>query len=429
MMNREILRLALPAIISNITTPLLGLVDTAITGHLGAAVYLAAIAVGSTMFSMIYWLMAFLRMGSSGMTAQAYGANDMPTCQEILRRGMAIALISSVLMIASSPWLSGLLLYLMDADPSTTLLARRYFLIVIWGAPAVLGTYAMSGWFLGMQDSRAPMWMAIVTNIVNIATSLVLVYGFEMKIEGVAIGTLVAQWIGFGVGIYFYMSYRKRLMISGMSKTSVSMRRFFKVNSDIFLRTLCLVAVTVWFTRTGAQFGTSILAANALLMQLFILFSYFMDGFAFAGEALAGKYYGAKDPVRLLIAIKGIFHWGIGVAVLFTCIYILGGDWIVNLLTDDFGVRIAATTYLPWAIAVPAAGVVAFVWDGIFIGLTWTRQMLWTMIAAMIIFFILYFILTPSVHNHGLWIAFVSYLLMRGIVQSIIYKKRAAKLR
>lgn len=418
-MNKEILRIALPAIISNITTPLLGLADTAITGHLGAAVYMSAIAVGGTMFSMVYWLMNFLRLGTSGLTSQAYGAGDYECTLRILRRGLVTALILSAAMIALHVPLSGLLLSIIEADADTTSMAATYFGIVIFGAPAVLSTYVLTGWMLGMQNSRLPMYMALVTNVVNILISLALVYGAGMKIEGVAIGTVVAQWAGVITGAVMMRSIMRR---GGTACAhELSLVKYLRMNIDIMLRTLCLVGVTVWFTRIGASMGQAVLAANAILMQLFILFSYFMDGFAFAGEAIAGKYYGAKDWSSLNGAVRGILRWGLWVTALFTVVYLIAGQWIVDILTDDYDVRQSASAYLVWVIFVPAAGVLAFVWDGVFIGLVWMRRMLVTMIAAVGVFFVSQAVLTSHYGNHGLWLAFILYLFTRGAVQTLIY--------
>lgn len=421
--HREIFSLAVPAIVSNITTPLLGLVDTAITGHMGGAAYVGAIAVGAGMFSLAYWPMAFLRMGTSGLTAQAYGAKaDLSVT---LYRAGAVAALVSLLLIILSPLICAGLLKFMDADPSTTALARTYFLTVIFGAPAVLGNYVLSGWFLGIQNSKAPMWMALVTNVVNIIVSPALVYFAGMKIEGVAIGTLAAQWAGLLSGMAILLVKSR----SALSKLNIKeifdatqLKRFFSVNGDIFLRTLCLAAVTLWFAHAGAVRGADALAANALLMQLFILFSYFMDGFAFAGEAMAGKYCGAGDRRMLRSTVKAVFTWSWAMAGAFTAVYGVSGKEILALLTDDPTIIRTAMRYLPWAIAVPFAGVAAFAWDGIFIGCTLTRQMLQSMLAAMTLFFVTYYVVEPHMGNHGLWLAFIAYLAARGGVQTILWK-------
>lgn len=413
----------MPAIVSNITTPLLGLVDTAIVGHIGAAAYIAAIAVGASIFNMAYWLLGFLRQSTSGMAAQAYGANDAAGLLDVLRRGICIALSGAVLLIAFGPWIADGALWFMDADASTSALARRYFLVVIWGAPAVLGVYVLSGWFLGMQDSRSPMWMAIATNVVNIAVSLPLVFVFGMKLDGVATGTLVSQWVAVIFGIVI-LARKYRAVLKLPSAGSAPLRgwkRFFALNAEIFLRTVCLVAVTMWFTRAGAQGGAVTLAANALLMQLFLFFSYFMDGFAFAGEALAGKYYGRGNFTVLHRTVKSLFAWGFAMGAVFSVLYLVCGSRIVGILTDDTEVVARALAFLPWAAAVPLVGMAAFVWDGVFIGMTGGRSLLGSMALAMGAFFACCFLFTPSAGNHGLWLAFVVYLAVRGIALTLDY--------
>ena len=422
--DREILHLAVPAIISNITVPLLSLADSAIVGHMGAATYIAAIAVGGSMFNMVYWLLGFLRMGTSGLTAQAYGASDRSSAEDILYRGLGVAAVTSVILIVLSPLIADAMLLFMTADASTSAMARTYFQIVILGAPAVLGTYVLSGWFLGMQNSRAPMWIAIVTNITNMAVSLTLVFALHMEIVGVACGTVSAQWLGLVIGLIIVrMKYQPRRIALRRVIDRKALRRFFSVNSDIFLRTLCLVAVSLWFTRAGSRQGTDMLAANALLMQLFLLFSYFMDGFAFAAEALSGKYLGRADRAGLLSTIKTVFRWGAYVSVGFTILYAVAGDWILALLTDNTDVIDAAGRFLPWAVSVPLAGLAAFAWDGVYIGLTRTRAMLRSMIVSMAVFFAGYALLTPWLGNHGLWLSFIAYLLIRGLILTLDFRQ------
>lgn len=413
----EILAIAIPAIVSNITTPLLGLVDVAVTGHIGAALYIGAIAVGGAMFNMLYWLFNFLRMGTTGFTAQAYGTGDTSHTSLIFYRSLIVGLIIGLAMLLLSRPIGSLVLGFMDADGPTRELARRYFSICIWGAPAVLMTYSMSGWFLGMQNSKAQMWMAIVTNVVNIAVSISLVFGFGWKIEGVATGTLTAQWIGFMTGVgMLLVKYRPAMPPLREIFELRQLLRFFRVNSDIFLRTACLVAVTLWFTHAGALAGTDILAANALLMQLFMLFSFFMDGFAFAGEALSGKYVGRADMSSLNSLVRSLLKVGLICALIFSFAYFVAGEQIISLLAKDPGVVGTAKRYLPWAVAVPLCGFLAFVWDGIFVGLVRTRPMLASMALALVVFFMLYFIFRGTLTNDGLWLAFNAYLLVRGAV-------------
>ncbi|MDE5568754.1 MAG: MATE family efflux transporter [Muribaculaceae bacterium] len=423
-LRRQILAIALPAIISNITTPLLAMIDVAIVGHIGSAVYIAAIALGSSMFNMLYWLFGFLRMGSSGITAQAFGAGDIRSTSVLLYRALLVGLVVGLIILSLGHPVADIMLRFMDADASTLPLARSYFLIAIAGAPATLGSFALSGWFLGMQNSHAPMWMALVTNIVNIATSLTLVFVFSMDIKGVAIGSATAQWTGFIFGlIWAITTYRP--IFPGVAELLrlTELRRFFSINADIFLRTLCLVAVTVWFTRAGSIQGADILAANALLLQLFMFFSYFMDGFAFAGEALAGKYEGSRNRTALNSLIGALIRIGAVLAVTFSVIYWLFGGNILSMLTDDINVLTVCAHYRWWAVVVPVAGTMAFIWDGILIGLTRTRVMLASMTMASALFFAVYFLSRNSMSNHGLWLAFIIYLAARGIIEHIIYKK------
>lgn len=426
-MNRKILQLAIPSIVSNITVPLLGLVDVAIVGHLGSASYIGAIAVGGMLFNMIYWIFGFLRMGTSGMTAQAYGKRDLTEVVRTLLRAVGVGLLISLgLWILQSPILRGAFV-LIDATEEVKRWASLYFNICIWGAPAILGLYGFAGWFIGMQNSHFPMFIAITQNIVNIAASLCFVFVLGMKVEGVALGTLIAQYAGLFMAFALWLKYYGRLKAyidwNGLWGGE-EMRRFFSVNSDIFFRTLCLVAVTTFFTSTGARQGDVILAVNTLLMQLFTLFSYIMDGFAYAGEALAGRFIGAKNDVGLRRCIRLLFLWGIGLSLSFTILYAFLGRDFLGLLTNDTSVIKASGDYFYWVLAIPLCGFSAFLWDGIFIGATATRQMLYSMLVASATFFIIYYLFYRSMGNHALWMAFLGYLSLRGGMQWILWRYR-----
>ena len=420
--DRQILQIALPSIVSNITVPLLGLIDVAIVGHLGSPAYIGAIAVGGMLFNIIYWIFGFLRMGTSGMTSQAFGKRDLTEVVCLLIRSVGIGLAVAFCLIALQiPIRQGAFLLIHPTD-EVRILATLYFHICIWGAPAMLGLYGLTGWFIGMQNSRIPMYIAITQNIVNIIASLSLVYLCGMKVEGVALGTLIAQYAGLFMGLALWWKHYgklKRFLKGGKNIwQKEAMYRFFQVNRDIFLRTLCLVAVTLFFTSAGASQGEIILAVNTLLMQLFTLFSYVMDGFAYAGEALSGRYIGARNREAFTDTVRHLFGWGVVMAVLFTLVYALGGNAFLGLLTDDKEVIAAADTYFYWALAVPAVGIAAFIWDGIFIGATATRGMLLSMATAAVSFFVLYYGLHPVLANHALWLAFLTYLLMRGVMQT-----------
>lgn len=426
-MNRKILALAIPSIIANITTPLLGLVDAAVTGHMGSAVYIAAIAVGGVMFNMLYWLFGFLRAGTSGLSAQAYGAADMHLCTIVLYRSLIVALGVALVMISLQWPVAEALTAFLEPDSATAPLSRRYFSILIWGAPAMLGTYAMSGWFLGMQNSRVIMWTSLTVNIVNIVASLVLVYVVHLKIEGVAMGTLIAQWTGLAMSAFFLRGYRLGRVTWAEIFQAEGMRRFFSVNIYVMLRTVCMIAVTLWFTRTGAGQGAVILAINTLLMQLFLLFSYMMDGFAFAGEALVGQYVGRGEHHHVRRCVKSLMRWGAALATAFTIMYFVGGEEFLGLLSSDLSVIEASGVYWWWALMIPFAGFAGFIWDGVFIGATLTRALLKSMVVAMLVFFISEAALYPVIGNHGLWLAFILYLATRGLTQWRLFRQRYPK--
>lgn len=422
--QNPILRIALPSMVSNIAVPLLGLADTVIVGHLGAASLMAAIAVGSMVFSMMYGLFGFLRMGTGGLASQAYGANRPDEGFRVLMRSLALALgIAAGLLLLQDP-IARFAFSLTEMSPEVQVVARQYFDVLVWGAPAVLATYSFNGWFLGMQNARQVMVVAIVQNAVNLPVSLALVWGCGMQVRGVAWGTLVAQYVALSVaiGILFvsYGKWLKRSYGAGWCRRS-DVARFFRINRDIFLRTLCLIAVTVGFTAVGSEMGECTLAANALLMQFFLLFSYFMDGFAFAGEALGGRYYGARDWTALRKMVRSLFQWGITLSMLFTCVYLGAGDFLVSLLTDEQQVAETASGYLVYVAAVPMAGFSAFLLDGLFVGITTTRPMLVSMLWATLAFYVLAPCGPLTEGNAALWTAFLVYLAVRGGVEGICF--------
>ena len=425
-MNKRILGLAVPSIISNITVPLLGLVDVSIVGHLGSAAYIGAIAIGGMLFSMIYWIFGFLRMGTSGLTAQAYGRRDLVEVILLFVRSLGIAFGLALLLIMLQYPILKVAFTLIDATPAIKDLASLYFRICIWGAPAVLGLYSFAGWFVGMQNSRFPMYIAITQNVVNIAASLFFVFVWNRGVAGVAMGTLVAQYAGLLMASLLWYGYYRRLWQKlnwQMLTDYEAMRSFFILNRDIFFRTLCLVAVTTYFTSRGAEQGDIILAVNTLMMQLFTLYSYIMDGFAYAGEALTGRYVGAHNQTDLRRMIRTLFAWGVGLALAFTLLYGIGGSSFLGLLTNEQEVLNASSDYFYWVLAIPLAGMAAFLWDGIYIGATASRQMLYSMLVASVSFFILQRIFQQQMGNHALWMAFIAYLFLRGLVQTGLARK------
>lgn len=424
--NKRILQIAVPSIISNITVPLLGLIDVTIVGHLGAAAYIGAIAVGGMLFNIIYWIFGFLRMGTSGMTSQAYGKHDLDEVARLLLRSVGVGLLIAIVLVALQYPIRKLAFTFIQTTEEVERLATLYFRICIWGAPAMLGLYGFAGWFIGMQNSRFPMYIAITQNIVNIAASLCFVYLFHMKVAGVAWGTLTAQYAGFLMALLLWRRYygglKKHVAWHEVLKKE-AMLRFFQVNRDIFLRTLCLVIVTLFFTSAGAAQGEIVLAVNTLLMQLFTLFSYIMDGFAYSGEALVGKYVGANNRSALYRTVRLLFIWGVGLSTGFTLLYFFGGKSFLGLLTNETSVIREAENYFYWVLAIPLTGFAAFLWDGIFIGATATRQMFYSMLVASGSFFLVYYSLHEWMGNHALWLAFVVYLSLRGIMQAVLSRK------
>ena len=424
--NKRILQIAVPSIISNITVPLLGLIDVTIVGHLGAAAYIGAIAVGGMLFNIIYWIFGFLRMGTSGMTSQAYGKHDLDEVARLLLRSVGVGLLIAIILVTLQYPIRKLAFTFIQTTEEVERLATLYFRICIWGAPAMLGLYGFAGWFIGMQNSRFPMYIAITQNIVNIAASLCFVYLFHMKVAGVAWGTLTAQYAGFLMALLLWRRYygglKKHVAWHEVLKKE-AMLRFFQVNRDIFLRTLCLVIVTLFFTSAGAAQGEIVLAVNTLLMQLFTLFSYIMDGFAYSGEALVGKYVGANNQPALCRTVRQLFIWGVGLSTGFTLLYFFGGKSFLGLLTNETSVIREAENYFYWVLAIPLTGFAAFLWDGIFIGATATRQMFYSMLVASGSFFLVYYSLHEWMGNHALWLAFIVYLSLRGIMQAALSRK------
>ena len=335
--NREILRIAVPAIVSNITVPLLGLVDTAIAGHMGDASYIGAIAVGGVVFNAVFWLFSFLRWGTSGLTAQALGACDNAEISNTLYRSCLLASVVGMGLILLQSLLYFLATRVITVSDDVAIYTSQYFHVCIWGAFAVQMCYALTGWFIGMQNSRIPMVVAIVQNVTNIPLSLFFVYGLGMKIVGIALGTVIAQYVGLLVAVaMLFISYRRYLVRPDWDTVfqRSALMRFLSVNRDIMLRLVCLLAVTMWFTAAGARQGGLVLAANAMLYQLFYLFSFFFDGFANAGEALCGRCWGAKDLPALRLTIRRVFCWGLVLVGVFTALYLTLGEQFLWLLSD-----------------------------------------------------------------------------------------------
>ena len=430
-MNKSILKLAIPNIISNITVPLLGLIDLALMGHLGSEVYIGAISLGSVIFNIIYWGFGFLRMSTSGFTAQAFGEKNSTEAISILIRALLLTLsISLVILFLQSPIAWGSF-KLIGGSPEVETLANEYFRIRIWAAPAALSLFVFSGWFLGMQNARYPMIIAILVNIVNILLSVFFVFGLKMKSDGVALGTVISQYAGLLTAIVLlFNKYRKMLPL--VSKASVMdlkfLTNFFKVNSDIFIRSFCIIIVFTFFTSKSASINDTILAVNSILLQFLMFFSFFIDGFAFAGEALVGKFIGAKQIDNLKKVVKLLLYWGLGLAAIFTVLYLSGTNFILKLLTSQENVIESAQKFLFWVVLIPVASVGSFIWDGIYIGATSSRAMRNSLlVSTFLIFAPVYYFLNPVWNNHALWMGMLLFMFSRGAILSLMYKKTILK--
>ncbi|HET9679623.1 MAG TPA: MATE family efflux transporter [Gammaproteobacteria bacterium] len=427
-LHKRILAIALPMIVSNLSVPLVGMVDTGVAGHLPDVAYLAAVAVGATIFNFLFLGLNFLRMGTTGLTAQAHGRDDFSAARGALAQAVLLALgLAAVLLILQWP-LRELALLLVAPDDQVAVYVREYFDVRIWSAPLVLANYALIGWFLGMQTARAPLLMMLAINLVNAALDFIVVYGFGMGVDGIALASVCGEATGLMVGLF--LAYRLLRAYpadwdAGQLRQLQRWRELIAVNGNILLRTLCLMLSFGLFTALGARLGAVVLAANALLLNLQSLMAYGLDGFAHAAEALAGRAWGQRAIAAFRAAVHGVLIWSLGIATVFALIYWLTGRNIINLLTDLPEVRAAAYTFLPWMILSPLISVWSFVYDGVFIGATWAREMRNAMLIATFgIFVPLAFWLVNVFGNHGLWFAFVAFLGARGLTMAGWYQWR-----
>ena len=544
-LNREILRLAVPSILANITVPLVGMVDMAVVGHLrwvegyAGAALIGGISVGTMLFDLLYWNFAFLRAGTGGLTAQAYGrhlaavasasgagafsASGAPGIVTILGRALRIALLSGVALIALQWVVVQLAFLVVDCTPEVRELATRYFYIRIWAAPATLSLFALKGWFIGLQDTLRPMLVDLWVNLVNILLSLGLGFGLHLGssvgtaglgtsvatlgsslgagvtllptlgFAGVAWGTVIAQWTGLFLALWMtrkYLSISHLLKILGAkwnedylqqtdnqyvsnqptrvptspdqahtslnsaqattsqaqtasgqapSAPSAEAASFFTLNRDLFLRSVGMIAVYIGFTVIGAGLGDHMLAVSSILMKLLMLFSYFTDGFAYAGEALTGRFVGEHNEDGVRSTVRGTFAWGFGLAGAFMLLYGVGGTPLLRLMTSDTTVVEAGRAFLPWLLLMPLIGCPAFTWDGIYIGATASKDLRNSVLLCAVGFFIVWFVgrwllaalgigtltpgnLSPEASLHLLMAAYFVHLAIRSLYQTVRYR-------
>jgi MATE family multidrug resistance protein len=421
-MNRRILRLAIPNIVSNISVPLLGSVDTALVGHLEAAYYIGAIAVGGMIFNVIYWGFGFLRMGTTGLTAQAYGREDISDEVLTLSRALLVALSGGLLLVVLQVPIAKLAFWLVDGTLEVERYARSYFFIRIWAAPATLSVYVFQGWFLGMQNARYPMYLVVLINVANIIFNVVFIKVFGMKSDGVALGTVVAAYLGLGFALLLFLAaYRDRLsaLQTKLILQMAALRRFFAVNRDIMIRTLLLVFSYSFFTAKGAELGEQIVAVNAILMQFWMIMAYAVDGFAFAAESLVGRYVGARDSDNLRRAVRFSFYWGFGFGLAFSLVYLLFNQSMLALFTDKPELLNLAEAFYLWIVIAPLVNTLCFIWDGVYIGATATKPMVVSMLLSTGIGFLgVYYLTIDLLGNHALWLAMTLFMLLRGLTLS-----------
>ena len=436
--NKDILKLAIPSILANITVPIVGMVDIAVAGHLTGevATMIGGIAIGTMLFDLLYWNFGFLRVGTGGLTAQACGRKDDKECARILTRALAISMAFALVLIAIQWIFVKAAFTVVDCTPEVSQLASKYFYIRIWAAPATLSLMAFKGWFIGMQDSVSPMVTDFVVNGMNVMMSIVLALG-PLGFSGIAWGTVVAQYSGLLIAaILLVIRYARKVFtdirmadLKGLF-AGAETRRFFVMNTDLFVRSLCFIAIYIGFTTISARYGDLLLAVSSIMMKLLMIFSYFTDGFAYAGEALAGKYIGAGDRSMLRLSVKWTFIWSMAIAVIFMGIYHFAGVPMLRVMTSDGAVVEQSREYLPWLLLMPVIGCAAFTWDGIYIGATASKEirnaMLWAVVAFVGVWAIGIFgfkISEPVSAMHVLMAAYFAHLLARTIYLSVRYKK------
>jgi MATE family multidrug resistance protein len=425
--NRDVWRIAAPMILSNISVPLLGMVDTGVTGHLDHPYYLGAVAIGSTIFSFLYAGFNFLRMGTTGITAQRFGAEDGDGVKIALGQALVVALaIAAVLILLQLP-IATLSIRLLGPEADVARFANEYFFIRIWSAPATLANYALIGWFLGLQNARVPLYIVLAINLTNIVLDLVFVLGLGMTVDGVAAASVIAEFTGLLVGIVFAVRYLKSHVGHVQARHLVTWSEytaFFSVNAHLLVRTMALMFSFAFVTAAGARLGGLILAANAVLMNLMHLMSYALDGFAHAAEAMVGKAVGANNRAALKQSVALTLRWSLYVSVAFCAFFFFAGAYLIRLLTDIPEVIEVTLVYLPWMTVMPVIAVWSYLYDGVFVGATRAREMRDIMLISTFVVFVPAWYVFRFLENHGLWLALALFLASRGIGMHVIYRKR-----
>ncbi len=430
-MNREILRLAIPNIISNVSVPLLSTVDTALMGRL-SELHIGAVGVGAMIFNFVYWNFGFLRMGTTGIAAQAFGRGDEAGVLHTLGRALLLVLlIAGAVLLLQYP-LGQLSFWLMNITEEQESLVAEYFYLRIWAAPATLGLYAFMGWFFGMQNAVYPLVLTVVINVVNIGLSFLFVQVYGMEVRGVALGTVLAQYAGLVLALGLFWG-RYRYLLPRFRQAAVlqweELRRFLVINGDIFIRTFFLTLAFGFFYSRSTAYGELVLAVNVILLQYLNWMSYGIDGFAYASEALVGKYAGAGEEIRTRKAIRYSFAWGMGLALLFSLLYGLLGEELLRVFTNQADVLNAAMPYLFWMALFPLLSTPCYLWDGVYIGLTASRSMRNAMLLAFVVYLAAYIAFADRYGNHGLWVALLIFMVARGLIQQLFFLRQGLALR
>ena len=425
--DRDIWRIAAPMILSNVSVPLLGMVDTGVTGHLESPVYLGAVAVGATVFGFLYMGMNFLRMGTTGITAQRYGANDNDGLRVSLGQALIVSLLIAVTLLALQLPIGHLAMSLIGAEPDVESFALQYFSIRIWSAPGTLANYVLIGWFLGLQNARVPLLIFLAINITNIILDLWFVLGLGMKVDGVALASVIAEYTGLAVALVFAVKALRARSGHWPFARLFNVRAysaFFAVNAHLFIRTMALMFTFAFITAQGARLGGLVLAANAILINVQHLTAFALDGFAHAAEALVGKAVGEKRRDALEYSVRLALKWSLIFAVGFCLLYVALGPLLIRVLTDLPDVRSTTMQYLPWLIVSPLVSVWSFLYDGVYIGATRSREMRDIMLISAFAVFIPAWYLLQGFGNHGLWLAFTLFMASRGIGMHIWYRRK-----
>lgn len=418
MQYRQVLFLAIPIILANLTQPLMSAVDTAVAGHLPGAQHLAGVALGSLLFNFLFWGFGFLRLGTTGVVAQYFGAGRQDAVLLTVGRGILIATtLGLVILLLQKPLIAGGL-SLLGASREAGEQAQLYAAGRVWAAPFALINYVILGWLLGCQRVRIALAIQILINVVNLTAVLSFVYGLGWGVSGIGRATALADFSGTAVGVWLlWRSHRtglRTLRWAALSETA-ALRRLVQINSHIFIRTACLLATTAWFTHLGARQGDALLAANAILLNFLSFTSYGLDGFAHAAETLTGAAIGQRNVARLKRVVRICLAWGLLGALLYALVYAMAGSALIDLLTDQADIAGLANTYLLWAMLAPLISMPAYLYDGIFMGATRTRPLMLTMLACSLSFLGLSLLLLPLLGNHGLWLSFLIFNALRGL--------------